>query len=244
MGVNGGCTCLPPHVGCRTGEKLSPAPAKASSESQRCLLCLCALDIAGGEWGGVIGDWGGAQPCTPLVIPLPSGSCRGGVGPGAHADHGGAGVERVLPGHGGSRVSIWAGGGCRAGTGANRAVTAEGPCPHRAESRAAFIPLLCYSCRLTFKELVRLLGDGGAAVLGNWGSPCPRPLSCRVPLPRCHPTCVLRPSAGSAGRGVGVWGGVPSPPAQPPAATFIHPHRVRPLQSRDGAAEPGGPAGG
>ncbi|KAF1512960.1 hypothetical protein FQV20_0013762, partial [Eudyptula albosignata] len=23
----------------------------------------------------------------------------------------------------------------------------------RAESRAAFIPLLCYSCRLTFKEL-------------------------------------------------------------------------------------------
>ncbi|NXT53889.1 CTU2 protein, partial [Pluvianellus socialis] len=36
----------------RTGEKLSPAPAKASSESQRCLLCLCALDIAGGEcWG-------------------------------------------------------------------------------------------------------------------------------------------------------------------------------------------------
>ncbi|NXL67467.1 CTU2 protein, partial [Chordeiles acutipennis] len=39
----------------RTGEKLSPAPAKASCESQRCLLCLCALDIAGGEWGG---HWG------------------------------------------------------------------------------------------------------------------------------------------------------------------------------------------
>ncbi|NXD04891.1 CTU2 protein, partial [Certhia familiaris] len=34
----------------RTGEKLSPEPAKASSESQRCLLCLCGLDIDGGEW--------------------------------------------------------------------------------------------------------------------------------------------------------------------------------------------------
>uniref|UniRef100_A0A8C5T0N8 Cytoplasmic tRNA 2-thiolation protein 2 n=1 Tax=Malurus cyaneus samueli TaxID=2593467 RepID=A0A8C5T0N8_9PASS len=31
----------------RTGEKLSPEPAKASSESQRCLLCLCGLDIEG-----------------------------------------------------------------------------------------------------------------------------------------------------------------------------------------------------
>ncbi|NXA64138.1 CTU2 protein, partial [Mohoua ochrocephala] len=39
----------------RTGEKLSPEPAKASSESQRCLLCLCGLDIDGGEWGG---HWG------------------------------------------------------------------------------------------------------------------------------------------------------------------------------------------
>lgn len=51
-------------VGCRTGEKLSPDPAKASSESQRCLLCLCALDIDGGEWGA----WGGVSgghPCTP-----------------------------------------------------------------------------------------------------------------------------------------------------------------------------------
>uniref|UniRef100_A0A8C3DZN2 Cytoplasmic tRNA 2-thiolation protein 2 n=1 Tax=Corvus moneduloides TaxID=1196302 RepID=A0A8C3DZN2_CORMO len=35
----------------RTGEKLSPEPAKASSESQRCLLCLCGLDTDGGEWG-------------------------------------------------------------------------------------------------------------------------------------------------------------------------------------------------
>ncbi|NWZ74120.1 CTU2 protein, partial [Acrocephalus arundinaceus] len=33
----------------RTGEKLSPEPAKASSESQRCLLCLCGLDTEGGE---------------------------------------------------------------------------------------------------------------------------------------------------------------------------------------------------
>uniref|UniRef100_A0A8C3Q951 Cytoplasmic tRNA 2-thiolation protein 2 n=1 Tax=Geospiza parvula TaxID=87175 RepID=A0A8C3Q951_GEOPR len=32
----------------RTGEKLSPEPAKASSESQRCLLCLCGLDTFGG----------------------------------------------------------------------------------------------------------------------------------------------------------------------------------------------------
>ncbi|NWH85477.1 CTU2 protein, partial [Aegithalos caudatus] len=33
----------------RTGDKLSPEPAKASSESQRCLLCLCGLDTDGGE---------------------------------------------------------------------------------------------------------------------------------------------------------------------------------------------------
>ncbi|NXR43063.1 CTU2 protein, partial [Zosterops hypoxanthus] len=33
----------------RTGEKLSPEPAKATSESQRCLLCLCGLDTIGGE---------------------------------------------------------------------------------------------------------------------------------------------------------------------------------------------------
>lgn len=181
---------------------------------------------------------GGGSHAPSLVVTLPSGSCRGGVGPGAHADHRGARVERVLPGHSGSRVSIWAEGGCCASTGASRASTAEGPCPRRAESRAAFIPLLCYSCRLTFKELVRLLGDKGVALLGNGGSPCPRPLSCRVPSPRCHPTCVLRPSAGSAGRGDGV-GGCPLP-----AAMCVHPDRVRPLQSRDEAAEPGGPAGG
>ncbi|KAM6250564.1 cytoplasmic tRNA 2-thiolation protein 2 isoform 2-T2 [Spheniscus humboldti] len=74
----------------RTGEKLSPAPAKASSESQRCLLCLCALDIAGEE----------ELALEPTLI-----------------------TEEPEP----------------AGDGA--------------ESRAAFIPLLCYSCRLTFKEL-------------------------------------------------------------------------------------------
>ncbi|NWY65735.1 CTU2 protein, partial [Erithacus rubecula] len=39
----------------RTGEKLSPEPAKASSESECCLFCLCRLDIDGGEWGG---HWG------------------------------------------------------------------------------------------------------------------------------------------------------------------------------------------
>lgn len=54
-----GCTCSPAQTRCRTGEKLSPAPAKASSESERCLLCLCALDIAGGEWG-TRGLWGAA----------------------------------------------------------------------------------------------------------------------------------------------------------------------------------------
>ncbi|NXD29709.1 CTU2 protein, partial [Spelaeornis formosus] len=85
-GVWGDWTAPTPCVGCRTGEKLSPEPAKASSESQRCLLCLCGLDTEGGEWGE---HWGG----------------RGGFG------------EWLV------------------------------------ESKAAYIPLLCYSCRLTFKEL-------------------------------------------------------------------------------------------
>ncbi|XP_069724894.1 cytoplasmic tRNA 2-thiolation protein 2 [Phaenicophaeus curvirostris] len=74
----------------RTGEKLSPDPAKASSESERCLLCLCALDIAGEEELAL-------EPTLIMDEPEPVGD--------------------------------------------------------RAESRAAFIPLLCYSCRLTFKEL-------------------------------------------------------------------------------------------
>ncbi|XP_015495712.1 cytoplasmic tRNA 2-thiolation protein 2 [Parus major] len=71
----------------RTGEKLSPEPAKASSESQRCLLCLCGLDIDGEEELAL-------EPTLILEEPA-------------------AGVE----------------------------------------SKAAYIPLLCYSCRLTFKEL-------------------------------------------------------------------------------------------
>ncbi|NXP86336.1 CTU2 protein, partial [Passerina amoena] len=55
-GAVGGLGCTHnPHFGCRTGEKLSPEPAKASGESQRCLLCLCGLDTFGGEWGG---HWG------------------------------------------------------------------------------------------------------------------------------------------------------------------------------------------
>ncbi|XP_075017699.1 cytoplasmic tRNA 2-thiolation protein 2 isoform X2 [Calonectris borealis] len=83
----------------RTGEKLSPAPAKASSESQRCLLCLCALDIAGEE----------ELALEPTLI-----------------------MEEPEP----------------AGDGCCQDAPAAG-----AESRAAFIPLLCYSCRLTFKEL-------------------------------------------------------------------------------------------
>ncbi|XP_014133519.2 cytoplasmic tRNA 2-thiolation protein 2 isoform X1 [Falco cherrug] len=83
----------------RTGEKLSPAPAKASSESQRCLLCLCALDIAGEEELAL-------EPTLIIEEPEP--------------------VEN----------------GCCQDT------PAAG-----AESRAAFIPLLCYGCRLTFKEL-------------------------------------------------------------------------------------------
>lgn len=76
------------------------------------------------------------------------------------------------------------------------------PCPNRVESKAAYIPLLCYSCRLTFKELVRFWGAGGG-VRGRGGSPGSQPLSCRVPLTRCPPTCAPRASAGSAGTGAG-----------------------------------------
>lgn len=71
----------------RTGEKLSPEPAKASSESHRCLLCLCGLDTYGEE----------ELALEPTLI-----------------------LEEPAAG---------------------------------AESKAAYIPLLCYSCRLTFKEL-------------------------------------------------------------------------------------------
>ncbi|XP_074014264.1 cytoplasmic tRNA 2-thiolation protein 2 isoform X2 [Numenius arquata] len=83
----------------RTGEKLSPAPAKASSESQRCLLCLCALDIAGEE----------ELALEPTLI-----------------------MEETEP----------------VGDRCCQDAPAAG-----AESKAAFIPLLCYGCRLTFKEL-------------------------------------------------------------------------------------------
>ncbi|KAM6300374.1 cytoplasmic tRNA 2-thiolation protein 2 [Aegotheles albertisi] len=72
----------------RTGEKLSPAPAVASSESQRCLLCLCALDIDGEE----------ELALEPTLI------------------------TEEMEGDG-------------------------------TEGKAALIPLLCYGCRLTFKEL-------------------------------------------------------------------------------------------
>ncbi|OWK56672.1 Cytoplasmic tRNA 2-thiolation protein 2 [Lonchura striata] len=71
----------------RTGEKLSPEPAKAHSEFHRCLLCLCGLDTYGEEELAL-------EPT--LIFEEPA-----------------AGVE----------------------------------------SKAAYIPLLCYSCRLTFKEL-------------------------------------------------------------------------------------------
>ncbi|XP_051485700.1 cytoplasmic tRNA 2-thiolation protein 2 isoform X2 [Apus apus] len=83
----------------RTGEKLSPAPAIASCESERCLLCLCALDIAGEEELAL-------EPTLIMDEPefVENGCCQ----------------DAPL-----------------AGT----------------ESKAAFIPLLCYSCRLTFKEL-------------------------------------------------------------------------------------------
>ncbi|XP_071423252.1 cytoplasmic tRNA 2-thiolation protein 2 isoform X2 [Pithys albifrons albifrons] len=79
----------------RTGEKLSPDPAKASSESQRCLLCLCGLDIEGEE---------------ELAL------------------------EPTL---------IWD----------EPELVENGCCQQGAERKAAYIPLLCYSCRLTFKEL-------------------------------------------------------------------------------------------
>ena len=73
----------------------------------------------------------------------------------------------LLPGRRGSGVRTWVGWGvmpCRQRD--HRSDPAEGPCPRRAESRAAFIPLLCYGCRLTFKELVRLSGRSAGALRG------------------------------------------------------------------------------
>ncbi|XP_035193098.1 cytoplasmic tRNA 2-thiolation protein 2 [Oxyura jamaicensis] len=92
----------------RTGEKLSAAPAEASSELQRCLLCLCALDIAGEE----------ELALQPTLVTEETGN--------------------------------------------------------GAESRAAFIPLLCYSCRLTFKEM------GSPATLPPYVRAEARHRSCRA----------------------------------------------------------------
>ncbi|NXD73086.1 CTU2 protein, partial [Eolophus roseicapillus] len=127
----------------RTGEKLSADQAKASCESQRCLLCLCALDLDGGEWGG---QWGGSG------------------------------------GPSGSRVSMQARQGCCAGTRG----TAESHCPRRAERKSAYIPLLCYGCRLTFKELVRLLVCSGVFSLGT-GVPIPTALLLQGPVATLPP---------------------------------------------------------
>ncbi|NXG64459.1 CTU2 protein, partial [Hemiprocne comata] len=118
----------------RTGEKLSPAPAMANCESERCLLCLCALDIAGGEWG----RW-------------------------------------------------WELGQLRGGVAGHHAGTSDGPCPHRTESKAAFIPLLCYGCRLTFKELVKLSGCSRVALLGDKEVPIPTTPLLQGPLATLPP---------------------------------------------------------
>ncbi|XP_067158464.1 cytoplasmic tRNA 2-thiolation protein 2 [Apteryx mantelli] len=101
----------------RTGEKLSTAPAEASSEPgaepQRCLLCLCALDTLAEE----------DLALEPTLIAeeaaqRPQGLAEDGC--------------------------------CHAGT--QGSCCQSSPTPG-AESRAAFLPLLCYSCRLTFKEM-------------------------------------------------------------------------------------------
>lgn len=115
----------------------------------------------------------------------------------------------MLPGCPGSRVSMQARGGCCVGT---RAI-AEGPCPRRAERKSAYIPLLCYGCRLTFKELVRLLVCSGVFSVGT-GAPYPQLFSYRVLSPHCRPMCVLRPSAGSTGNGDG---GDPFPAVSAPS---------------------------
>ncbi|XP_057258183.1 cytoplasmic tRNA 2-thiolation protein 2 [Pezoporus wallicus] len=83
----------------RTGEKLSADLAKPSCESERCLLCLCALDLDGEEELAL-------EPT--LIIDEPE-------------------MERN---------------GC-----------CQDPLAAGAEHKSAYIPLLCYGCRLTFKEL-------------------------------------------------------------------------------------------
>ncbi|KAM8985735.1 cytoplasmic tRNA 2-thiolation protein 2 isoform 1-T1 [Ara ararauna] len=83
----------------RTGEKLSADRAKPSCEFERCLLCLCALDLDGEEELAL-------EPT--LIIDEPE-------------------QERN---------------GC-----------CQDPPAAGAERKSAYIPLLCYGCRLTFKEL-------------------------------------------------------------------------------------------
>ncbi|XP_062442896.1 cytoplasmic tRNA 2-thiolation protein 2 isoform X2 [Rhea pennata] len=94
----------------RTGEKLSTAPAEASSEPgaepQRCLLCLCALDTLAEEDLALEPTLIAEEAAQRPQEPAGDGCCRSSPMPGA-------------------------------------------------ESRAAFLPLLCYSCRLTFKEMGR-----------------------------------------------------------------------------------------
>lgn len=118
---------------------------------------------------GLLGTHGGGghapQVCDHVPMWL---SGRGGAGPGAHAGDGGdrgwvSASLGMLWGHGagvGDTVvalgTWWWHWGHGAGAGAT--VPAHHPSPHRADSRAAFIPLLCYSCRLTFKEMVRHQG--------------------------------------------------------------------------------------
>lgn len=62
-----------------------------------------------------------------------------------------------------------------------------------------------------------VFGVQGGGSWGCLGSPGSRPLSCRVPLPRCHPTCAPRASAGSAGTGAGG----PLPACSAPEAVSI-----------------------
>ncbi|XP_065517333.1 cytoplasmic tRNA 2-thiolation protein 2 isoform X2 [Lathamus discolor] len=83
----------------RTGEKLSADRTKPSCESERCLLCLCALDLDGEE----------ELALEPTLI----------------IDD--AELEKN---------------GC-----------CHDPPAAGAERKSAYIPLLCYGCRLTFKEL-------------------------------------------------------------------------------------------
>lgn len=80
----------------------------------------------------------------------------------------------MLPGCPSSTVSIWTRRvlcwhqECHAGTEATTLAPLMVSSPS-AERKAAFIPLLCYGCRLTFKELVRLLECSWVELLGDGG---------------------------------------------------------------------------